>query len=784
MPVHIVSDIDSKNYMRPKSAERVPVVGFVLRRLDESSEFVLLSSQARCLAASVGLVCDSGSVVGASVADAQAALKLADSVVKDSAFKVSQARSNKAVRTLAFSNDFDNTFAVGVKKVLFMLVLPKDGAESLAAPNGYNFGRIKNEYGGSAKAYWEARASELNDWFKKVSWGSLSIEYTVTSPMKVAYQCVSGDTLVSDDAVGSVNTLQSLAKAAAAQLSPPVVFTGNFDFDVTTSPQCSAFGFGGQGFVGAPGSFVFTYATVGVPFEDLSTTMHELGHNFGADGHDGAMQDSIRGAMPWTNTTMSTSEEYGNPFSALGNILGTSSTDVGLSYLIEGKAVYDWLDDTANFAVVDPFQSGCNPCGPFNLYVTDSGPTRPPTGTILGIRIATYTANRFYFIEHHSVITRGNAAIVTWGDIQSSGRTGSYGQTILLDCKPATTTYSDAPCLPGTSFKVNVGAKDTASREMILTFGAVSSDKTTMAISVYDMAACPAGQYNNNGNSACCTPCASGKYSAATAAVSSTTCIDCAAGKVSATTGSASSTACTDCTSGKFSSTGSSVCATSCPAGAIPLAGTACVDCVAGHFASAGASACAACTTGTYSSVRSTACTTCAAGTFLPVTVPASSCISCEAGKYNDATNSVACFSVTFAGTELALANAVLNNGAYVVLTANITLASSNTYVGGSGVTINGQGMFMIDGQGLYRCLTVNGANATLTRLTIANGNATFGGGVQVFSGGAYLTLSFVTMVGNKASSSGGAVYSNAPLSIVSSSIFGSSAEYGGGIYF
>ena len=128
----------------------------MLKGLDESSKFILLSSQARCLAAAGSLVCDSGSVVGASVADAQAALKLADSVAKDSAFKASQARAKKAVRTLAFSNDFDNTYAVGVKKVLFMLILPKDGNESMDAPFGYNFERIKNEHGGSAKAYWEA----------------------------------------------------------------------------------------------------------------------------------------------------------------------------------------------------------------------------------------------------------------------------------------------------------------------------------------------------------------------------------------------------------------------------------------------------------------------------------------------------------------------------------------------------------------------------------------------------------------------------------------------------
>ena len=126
--------------------------------------------------------------------------------------------------------------------------------------------------------------------------------------------------------------------------------------------------------------------------------------------------------------------------------------------------MFDWIDDTYIQSVV-PFSSAgvglCNPqCGPWvyehcdtikrtnsvhlcpqfisacvdlNRYVivkTDSG--SKTAGTKIGLQIATSTLNRYFFVEYRTLSTQGNAAIITWTDVQlTSGQTGIYGIIIF-----------------------------------------------------------------------------------------------------------------------------------------------------------------------------------------------------------------------------------------------------------------------------------------------------------------------------------------------------------------
>ena len=84
-------------------------------------------------------------------------------------------------------------------------------------------------------------------------------------------------------------------------------------------------------------------------------------------------------------------------------------------------------------------------------------------------------ANRFFFVEHRSYSTRGAAALIHWSDVSSSGETGTWGDTMLVDCTPGTADFSDAGCFPGMSITLDAGTPG-APQQLTIAVGALNEN--------------------------------------------------------------------------------------------------------------------------------------------------------------------------------------------------------------------------------------------------------------------------------------------------------------------
>ena len=154
-----------------------------------------------------------------------------------------------------------------------------------------------------------------------------------------------------------------------------------------------------------------------------------------------------------------------------------SSDDTSAHFLIEGKVVFDWLDDSF-IQEVEPYDDAnarlCSPCGPYYLQPTDDG-TLNDDGSVVGIQIAGEVTNIYLFIEYRSVY---EGALLTWSDFSlNSGGTGKYGNTLLVDTTPDTDSYDDAILHPGQYFVADFGTEDTAGVRMVTIY--ISSDDAT-----------------------------------------------------------------------------------------------------------------------------------------------------------------------------------------------------------------------------------------------------------------------------------------------------------------
>lgn len=138
-----------------------------------------------------------------------------------------------------------------------------------------------------------------------------------------------------------------------------------------------------------------------------------------------------------------------------------------------------------------------------------------------------------------------------------------------------------------------------------------------------------------------------------------------------------------------------------------------------------------------------------------------------------------------------AVTDANANAGADVIdfqagLTGAITLTTGELAITDA-LTISGPGAanLTISGNNASRVFNVaSGVNASISGLTISNGNAVGDDGGGIYNGGT-LTISNCTLSGNSASFGGGIANINAPsLTIISSTVSGNSAtKNGGGIY-
>jgi hypothetical protein len=264
---------DGTDALRKSSAARVPVVGFSL-----DGAFVLAESRLRCRpdGTDQGLRCDGGADVrGAKVAHAAEALAtLLVPTTKKEEVDASSRRLQttmgaplspdatllKAARAAAASGedgghglvsgasstlgDETTTYAKGSKTVLVMPVVPSDGAASLAAPKGFNYGLVASAHGGNVINYITQVMATSKAFYTRNSWGALTFTPTITPVLTVNYlssACGDVNPLSYWSDPTQTGALDMMAFAAAAPRGYP---RNSYDFQVI-SPEirCGCFCF-------------------------------------------------------------------------------------------------------------------------------------------------------------------------------------------------------------------------------------------------------------------------------------------------------------------------------------------------------------------------------------------------------------------------------------------------------------------------------------------------------------------------------------------------------------
>jgi hypothetical protein len=144
-------------------------------------------------------------------------------------------------------------------------------------------------------------------------------------------------------------------------------------------------------------------------------------------------------------------------------------------FIIGGKMVFDWVTYNEIEEVVPYSTSGqaqCAPrCGPFYLMPADTGSKTP--NSKLGIQVSTLADSffpTFFFIEHRTSSTFRNAVLIHW----SENRGYWYSNSVLTDCTPGTSSWTDAGCTAGSSIVLDVGTPSD-SKEITVEVGALTT---------------------------------------------------------------------------------------------------------------------------------------------------------------------------------------------------------------------------------------------------------------------------------------------------------------------
>jgi hypothetical protein len=204
---------------RVKSVARAPVVGFAL-----DGKFILSDSQLRCTSIPASkdgmLSCSGGADLrNRVVKDSSSALALAAELTgaRKRVHKESDARrlmtemgkplvSNPQVvaqelaresvagsapsRTMANLGDADTSYAIGVKTVLVIPLVPLEGVTddnqlNHVAPEGYDYGLVKSVHSSNIRSYLTACMQANSDYYKDNSWGAMEFATTITPVLKV-----------------------------------------------------------------------------------------------------------------------------------------------------------------------------------------------------------------------------------------------------------------------------------------------------------------------------------------------------------------------------------------------------------------------------------------------------------------------------------------------------------------------------------------------------------------------------------------------------------------------
>ena len=354
--------------------------------------------------------------------------------------------------------DETSTYVVGAKKVLVIPVCPRDVENCDAA---YDYGLVESSHAGSLNAFLEQVMTLNARFFQESSWGALSMTWSVTPIVRIDYDAancgsVEGLGYYYDD--GSAYDVMAFAAAEEAGYA-----RSDYDFHVVVSPRCASLGWSGIGWVGYPGCVL----NLNAQNYDQSLA-HELGHNFGAN--HASFDEYARGAVAWWDETLgevsTTWREYANPFTVMGNADVSFDDSRTGQFLVAGRLVFDWItaSDVVEVDVYEKTTAGveglCYPdnCGPYYLQAIDDEGGLRHEGIPLALQLSTRTAQRYLFLEFRSSSFSVSGLLLTWSDIfYGSGFTGTYGNTLMADTSPETTSLSDGLLGLGESYDVDLG---------------------------------------------------------------------------------------------------------------------------------------------------------------------------------------------------------------------------------------------------------------------------------------------------------------------------------------
>ncbi|HYG82745.1 MAG TPA: hypothetical protein VD861_20280 [Pyrinomonadaceae bacterium] len=253
--------------------------------------------------------------------------------------------------------------------------------------------------------------TEVNEFYKANSYNKTSITGTITKVLRMPQTAKTyGDRA---DPFQLMEDARAAARAAGYN-------TSNFNLDIVVFKRIEAFTWAGLGFIGAKGSWLNGYFTI-------RETSHELGHNFGLN-HANLWKTSNG-----TVTGAGTSQEYANPFDAMGGGRTTVTHHFGTWF----KNLLGWLPNTGVQTVA---AAGTYRLQPHDL-ISSAGRR--------ALKIQR-DWNTFYWVEFRQAITEypavAGGAVVSWGYSENT-------KSNLLDMTPKTTAGADdSPLAVGKSF--------------------------------------------------------------------------------------------------------------------------------------------------------------------------------------------------------------------------------------------------------------------------------------------------------------------------------------------
>lgn len=270
----------------------------------------------------------------------------------------------------------------------------------------------------TANAVMFTSANSVKNYFEEESRGAVSVDGQVFGWYTLA------NSWATCDWWNWATNARAAATAAGADLSG---FT-NFVYAFPRATSCG--GWVGLGEV--PGSQTWNNGAF-----SLRILAHELGHNFGV--HHASSLSCTSGGVRVAISSTCTSSEYGDPFTVMG--AAASAHDHALHL-----GQFGWLPSSEVRTV--------GPGGPYELGSVLDG----PAGSSRLLRIARGNGTWFYldlrsvhgpYFDNFSPTAPAVTGVTVRISPDSPSPTWSPSQTQLVDTTPGTSTFADAPLVPG-----------------------------------------------------------------------------------------------------------------------------------------------------------------------------------------------------------------------------------------------------------------------------------------------------------------------------------------------